>query len=92
MTYILDKGETRVILCDLESGKVLAKRKTSAKLFPLALNDAGSEILMRREDCARSAGNLGGRPIGPHQGPRMDPTRRPKRRRAEYQMGQVHQR
>ena len=48
--YILDKGETRVVVCDLDKGEVLAKAKTTAKMSPLALNDTGTEVLMCRAE------------------------------------------
>ncbi len=50
--YILDKdkGETRVILCDLENGKVLGKGTTAGKMTPLALNDGGTQVLMCRDE------------------------------------------
>jgi hypothetical protein len=50
VAYLLDKGQTRVYLCDLENAAVLAKGKIAGKLLPLALNDAGDQVLMRREE------------------------------------------
>ena len=50
VAYMLDKGPTRVFLCDLENRTVLVKGKIAGKLLPLALNDAGTHVLMRRED------------------------------------------
>ncbi len=54
--HVLDKpgengrGQTRLALCDLEKGKLLATGKTLGKMIPLALNDAGTEVLMCRDE------------------------------------------
>jgi hypothetical protein len=47
---------TRLVLCDLEKGKMLGTAtQTGAVLAPLALHDSGSQVLMRRDD--QGAGN-----------------------------------
>jgi len=54
--YSLDRhGQTesaalRIIVCDLEKGKVTATLNATGKFAPLALNDAGTELLVRRDD------------------------------------------
>jgi hypothetical protein len=54
--YVLDRPggrddtQIRILLCDLEAGKVLATIKTPGKMVPLALSDAGDELLMCREE------------------------------------------
>jgi len=44
------EGQTRIVLCDLESGQVLSTGTASGKSVPLALSDSGEQLLMRRED------------------------------------------
>lgn len=52
--YSLDEpkpeGTTRLVLADLEKGKTLVTASTSGKMVPLALNDRGFQVLMRRDD------------------------------------------
>ena len=43
-------GLTRIVECDLETGKVLGGAVTPGLLLPLALNDEGSRVLMRRDE------------------------------------------
>lgn len=43
------EGRTRVVLCDLAGGKVLGSATESVKMVPLALDDGGTKVLMRRE-------------------------------------------
>ena len=58
--YLWENAESekqvRLVLCDLEQGKVLSKCFGSGKMSPLALNDAGTEVLMRRSEFGH--GNL----------------------------------
>lgn len=44
------EGTTRLVLCDLASGKTLLKTSTKGKLAPVALNDKGTQVLMRRAE------------------------------------------
>jgi len=44
------EGQTRIVLCDLGSGKTLGAGAAAGKLVPLALSDSGEQLLMRRED------------------------------------------
>jgi hypothetical protein len=44
------EGQTRIVLCDLQTGKRLGAGAVSGKLVPLALSDSGEQLLMRRED------------------------------------------
>jgi hypothetical protein len=43
-------GQTRIVLCDLDKGKALGSCVTDGKMVPLALSDAGNQVLMRRDD------------------------------------------
>jgi WD40 repeat protein len=43
-------GTERVMLCDLNSGRVTASGSTQGEMAPLALNDDGRQILMRRNE------------------------------------------
>jgi hypothetical protein len=42
--------QTRLVLCDLEKGKLLAIGKMRDPMVPLALNDAGTDVLMRPDE------------------------------------------
>jgi hypothetical protein len=44
------EGTTRLVLCDLANGKTLLKTSTKGKLAPVALNDKGTQVLMRRAE------------------------------------------
>ena len=44
------EGRTRIVLCDLASGKVLGSGTAPLKMVPLALDDAGTKVLMRRHE------------------------------------------
>ncbi|MDG3005126.1 SHD1 domain-containing protein [Paludisphaera mucosa] len=51
--YTLDNpkpGATRVVLCDLKAGKPLASMKSEGLMAPLALSDAGDQVLMRKDE------------------------------------------
>jgi WD40 repeat protein len=52
--YTLDEpkpeGTTRIVLADLVKGKTLVAKSTSGKMTPLALNDKGFQVLMRKEE------------------------------------------
>lgn len=54
VVYGLDEpkpeGTTRLVLCDFATGKVLMKASTKGKLAPVALNDKGTQVLMRRAE------------------------------------------
>jgi hypothetical protein len=54
VVYSLDEpkpeGTTRLVLCDLSNGKTLLKTSTKGKLAPVALNDKGTQVLMRRAE------------------------------------------
>ncbi len=43
-------GQVRLFLCDLAAGKLLSMSATRGNIVPVALNDAGNEVLMRRDD------------------------------------------
>lgn len=43
-------GVTRVELCDLETGKIVASGTESGEMVPLAIHDDGQQILMRRNE------------------------------------------
>jgi hypothetical protein len=43
-------GQTRIVLCDLQAGKMLAECHGPGKMVPLALSDAGNQVLMRRDE------------------------------------------
>jgi hypothetical protein len=43
-------GTERVMLCDLKSGRVVASGAAQGEIAPLALNDDGRQILMRRNE------------------------------------------
>ncbi|MGE0607607.1 MAG: SHD1 domain-containing protein [Pirellulales bacterium] len=43
-------GTTRVVLCDLATGKCSKAATSSGQMSPLALHDDGRQILMRREE------------------------------------------
>jgi len=45
---------TRLVLCDLDAGKVLGAGAAPVKMVPMALSDSGDEVLMRSSD--RSGG------------------------------------
>lgn len=44
------EGTTRLVLCDLATGKTLLKSTTKGKLAPVALNDKGTQALMQRAE------------------------------------------
>ena len=44
------EGTTRLVLCDLAGGKTLLKTSTKGKLAPVAINDKGTQVLMRRAE------------------------------------------
>lgn len=46
------EGQTRVVFCDLQSGRELGQAASSGKLVPLALSDDGGQLLLRHEDVA----------------------------------------
>ncbi|AMV37677.1 SHD1 domain-containing protein [Planctomyces sp. SH-PL62] len=51
--YTLDNpkpGTTRIAVCDLKAGKTLGVVKSSGVLAPLALSDAGDQVLMRKDE------------------------------------------
>lgn len=54
--YMLEKpgphseGRTRLVLCDLAVGKVLGSANAPEKMAPLALDDTGTKVVMRREE------------------------------------------
>lgn len=55
--YVLDRpgrrdggGQTRLVLCDLAKGKMIASHTAVGKMSPLALNDNGTQVLMRRDE------------------------------------------
>jgi len=55
--YFLDRpgqgaaqAKTRIVLCDLKSGKRLGAGMAPGKMAPLALSDSGTQVLMRREE------------------------------------------
>ncbi len=52
------EGQTRIVLCDLESGEVLAAGTTAGKSALLALSDDGEHLLMRREDMGFNRSDL----------------------------------
>jgi hypothetical protein len=43
-------GTTRVVICDLATGKTSAPASAAAKMSPLALHDDGKQIVMRRDE------------------------------------------
>ncbi len=43
-------GTSRIVLCDLRSGKLLGQFKSPGTMSPLALSDAGDKVLMRWEE------------------------------------------
>ena len=43
-------GQTRIVLCDLQAGKMLAECHGPGKMAPLALSDAGNQVLMCRDE------------------------------------------
>jgi hypothetical protein len=43
-------GTTRLVLCDLESGKALGNATTPGTAVPLALTDGGGRVLLRKEE------------------------------------------
>ena len=43
-------GTTRIVLCDFEQGKILLKAETSGQMAPVAINDDGTQVLMRRAE------------------------------------------
>lgn len=45
-----EEGQTRVVFCDLQSGKELGQVATSGRLVPVALSDSGEQLLLRHED------------------------------------------
>lgn len=45
-----EEGPTRIVLCDLQSGKRLNLGAVPGKLVPLALSGDGLQLLLRRED------------------------------------------
>ncbi len=44
------KGASRVVLCDLENGKMLGAGSVPGLYVPLALNDEGTQVLMRSDE------------------------------------------
>ncbi len=50
--YLWDKDKTsaRLIVCDLEKAEVVASATAAGMMIPLSLNDAGTQVLMRRDD------------------------------------------
>lgn len=44
------RGTTRVVICDLETGKAGTVASTQTQMTPIALHDDGKQILMRREE------------------------------------------
>ncbi|HET6425797.1 MAG TPA: SHD1 domain-containing protein [Planctomycetaceae bacterium] len=44
------RGTTRVLICDLETGKAGTAASTLGQMIPLALHDDGKQIVMRREE------------------------------------------
>ena len=43
-------GHTRLVLCDLEKGRLLGAGVTSGQFIPLALHNDGLQVLVRRDD------------------------------------------
>lgn len=43
-------GITRLVICDLETGKATPPAVTSGQMVPLALHDDGKQVVMRREE------------------------------------------
>lgn len=41
---------TRLVLCDLKTGKVIAQTTTAGQMAPIALHDDGRQVLMRRDE------------------------------------------
>jgi hypothetical protein len=54
VSFALDEpkptGTTRVVICDLATGKTSGAASTAAKMAPLALHDDGKQIVMRRDE------------------------------------------
>ncbi len=52
--YVMDEprpdGTTRIVICDLRTGKTTAKATTEGKMAPLAIHDDGQHVLMRRDE------------------------------------------
>jgi hypothetical protein len=52
--FVLDdpkpSGTTRVVLCDLATGKATPAASAATKMAPLAVHDDGKQIVMRREE------------------------------------------
>jgi hypothetical protein len=51
--YKLDKpepGKTRIVLCDLVDGKKLVSATADGAMIPVALDDRGTQVLMRRDE------------------------------------------
>ncbi|HWB07719.1 MAG TPA: SHD1 domain-containing protein [Pirellulales bacterium] len=54
VSFALDEpkptGTTRVVICDLATGKTSGVASAAAKMAPLALHDDGKQIVMRRDE------------------------------------------
>ena len=52
--YVLDDprptGKTRLVICDLRTGRTIGTGAASGKFVPLALHDNGYQVLMRRDE------------------------------------------
>lgn len=44
------EGTTRVVICDLATGKTTGPASTSGQMAPLALHDDGKQVVMRRDE------------------------------------------